>query len=361
MVSAAGWHLFVFGQPILQQLYTVFDFTAFSCSGRGGLHFALAAKPQPTAPGTFVLPIQPSSVTGMPVRFMQLGVGPSSSPVTLTIDSGSGIIDFNCLQAVAPYYQANAATLVTSCAVNEVEGGCSSNSTTGALLGVCTWEFLYFPGLSQPIGEVSQDSIQIYALPTETEIATTPTLSFKGTFGCITRANDLTTLKTSTTSTATLYDELLQYVNTCPPPVFAPANCTTDTGTPATCSYGINATCPSSLASWDGPPTTAGAEAGHHRAKSAIPSQLVAAGVIKEPVWGMCLTELVRNTIGGCNATDQPSYIIYDAATPAGAALKTTPMMTSAQVNASAAALNMSTITQDRRTSTQLGSARTKR
>lgn len=64
--------------------------------------------------------------------------------------------------------------------------------------------------------------------------------------------------------------------------------------------------------------------------------------------WGMCLTELVRNTIGGCNATDQPSYIIYGAATPAGAALKTTPMMTSAQVNASAAALNMSTITQDR-------------
>lgn len=115
----------------------------------------------------------------------------------------------------------------------------------------------YFPSLSQPIGEVSQDSIQIYALPTETDIATTPTLSFKGTFGCITRANDLTTLKTSTTSTATLYDELLQYVNTCPPPVFAPANCTTDTGTPATCSYGINATCPS-LASWDGPPTTAG-------------------------------------------------------------------------------------------------------
>lgn len=64
--------------------------------------------------------------------------------------------------------------------------------------------------------------------------------------------------------------------------------------------------------------------------------------------WGMCLTELVRNTIGGCNATDQPSYIIYGAATPAGAALKTTPMMTSAQVNAYAAALNMSTITQDR-------------
>ncbi|WIA34144.1 hypothetical protein OEZ86_012508 [Tetradesmus obliquus] len=290
---------------------------------------------------------------------MQLGVGPSSSPVTLTIDSGSGIIDFNCLPpqgvpnncTAAPlageYYQANAATLVTSCPGNEVEGGCSSNSTTGALLGVCTWEYLYFPSLSQPIGEVSQDSIQIYALPTETDIATTPTLSFKGTFGCITRANDLTTLKTSTTSTATLYDELLQYVNTCPPPVFAPANCTTDTGTPATCSYGINATCPS-LASWDGPPTTAGAEAGHDRAKSAIPSQLVAAGVIKEPVWGMCLTELVRNTIGGCNATDQPSYIIYGAATPAGAALKTTPMMTSAQVNASAAALNMSTITQDR-------------
>jgi hypothetical protein len=36
---------FVFRQPILQQLYTVFDFTAFC--GRGALHFALAAAAKP--------------------------------------------------------------------------------------------------------------------------------------------------------------------------------------------------------------------------------------------------------------------------------------------------------------------------
>jgi hypothetical protein len=41
----------VFGQPILQQLYSVFDFSAFE--GRGALHFALAKKaPTPSAKTT---------------------------------------------------------------------------------------------------------------------------------------------------------------------------------------------------------------------------------------------------------------------------------------------------------------------
>lgn len=64
--------------------------------------------------------------------------------------------------------------------------------------------------------------------------------------------------------------------------------------------------------------------------------------------WGMCVSELANNNIGGCNAMDQPSYIIYGPTTPADATLKSTPMMTSAQINASVAALNMSTITLDR-------------
>jgi hypothetical protein len=58
---------FVFGQPILQLLYTVFDFSAFE--GRGGLHFALAKKatPPPVKP-SIVVPVAASSSTGMPVR-----------------------------------------------------------------------------------------------------------------------------------------------------------------------------------------------------------------------------------------------------------------------------------------------------
>jgi hypothetical protein len=58
---------FIFGQPVLQQLYTVFDFTAFE--GRGGLHFARAVKPNlPPASSAIVVPIMPSAQSGMPVR-----------------------------------------------------------------------------------------------------------------------------------------------------------------------------------------------------------------------------------------------------------------------------------------------------
>lgn len=112
----------------------------------------------------------------------------------------------------------------------------------------------YFPSLSQPIGEVSRDTIQIYGLPTPTTIATTPSLSFKGNFGCITRQNDLSSLQTKDASSSALYTELLPYVDTCPPPVFAPANCTK-------CNSGIDKECPvlESLGTGDsGPFTTYG-------------------------------------------------------------------------------------------------------
>jgi hypothetical protein len=66
---------------------------------------------------------------------MQFGFGPNSSPVTLTVDSGSGIMDFDCLPQPQTYngcpapaltgqfYQDNPATLAPACPDGTFEGG----------------------------------------------------------------------------------------------------------------------------------------------------------------------------------------------------------------------------------------------
>jgi hypothetical protein len=82
---------------------------------------------------------------------MQLGIGQYSSPVTVTIDSGSGIIDFGCLpQTGVPntcstpairgqLYQAEPATTLSSCTGQQVEGGCT---VSGKDWSVCKWQYL---------------------------------------------------------------------------------------------------------------------------------------------------------------------------------------------------------------------------
>ena len=62
----------------------------------------------------------------------------------------------------------------------------------------------------------------------------------------------------------------------------------------------------------------------------------------------MCLQKLAGNDVHQCGAQNLPSYVVYGDKAATGGALKTTPMMTSAQINASAAALGMSQLTQDR-------------
>lgn len=62
----------------------------------------------------------------------------------------------------------------------------------------------------------------------------------------------------------------------------------------------------------------------------------------------MCLQKLAGNDVHQCGAQNLPSYMVYGDKAATGGALKTTPMMTSAQINASAAVLRMSQLTQDR-------------
>jgi hypothetical protein len=77
-------------------------------------------------------------------------------------------------------------------------------------------------------GDVYQDSIQIYGLPSLMYAYSTPALSFQGPFGCISRRNNLY----SPTKTADPYTEMLKYTTECPTPVYRPDNA------------GVSSTCP---------------------------------------------------------------------------------------------------------------------
>lgn len=62
----------------------------------------------------------------------------------------------------------------------------------------------------------------------------------------------------------------------------------------------------------------------------------------------MCLQPVAGNDYNTCNDDDTPSFVIYGDRTVSTVELKSTPMMTSAQINASAEALSFSNLTRDR-------------
>ena len=82
-------------------------------------------------------------------------------------------------------------------------------------------------------GNVSSDLYQIYGRSTYSQASTTPSASFKGTFGCIFGANNLAPLANS----PNLYSALYPYVSTCPPKVYLPAHDGVDAHCPSLASF----------------------------------------------------------------------------------------------------------------------------